>query len=206
MRTWLARRARRRRSLVAMNPQTFAQDIGAVEPGGYIFYNSTKPMPPRLLREDLTVLGVPLTEICAREYSEPRQRQLYKNIIYVGALAALLDIEPRGSRQADRRAVQGQGAPFGRQPRRAQDRLRPGEDALRLPASSARAPRRGSRRPHSGRGQFRRRSSARSTAGRRYAPGTRSRSRPRSRKHSSAIAPASASIRRRARKLRHRAG
>jgi 2-oxoglutarate ferredoxin oxidoreductase subunit alpha len=79
--------------LVAMNPQTFAQDIGAIEPGGYIFYDSTKPMPPSLLRDDVTVLGVPLTEICATEYSDPRQRQLYKNIIYVGALAALLDIE-----------------------------------------------------------------------------------------------------------------
>ena len=79
--------------LVAMNPQTFAQDIGAIEPGGYIFYDSTKPMPLSLLRRDVTVLGVPLTEICAKEYSEPRQRQLYKNIIYVGALAALLDIE-----------------------------------------------------------------------------------------------------------------
>ncbi len=79
--------------LVAMNPQTFAQDVGAVEPGGYIFYDSTKPMPPSLLRDDLTVLGVPLTEICTAEYSDPRQRQLYKNIVYVGALAALLDIE-----------------------------------------------------------------------------------------------------------------
>ena len=79
--------------LVAMNPQTFAQDIGAIESGGYIFYDSTKPMPPSLLRDDLTVLGVPLTEICATKYSDQRQRQLYKNIIYVGALAALLDIE-----------------------------------------------------------------------------------------------------------------
>ncbi|MBV9287251.1 MAG: 2-oxoacid:acceptor oxidoreductase subunit alpha [Hyphomicrobiales bacterium] len=79
--------------LVAMNPQTFAQDIGAVESGGYIFYDSTKPMAPSLMRDDVTVLGVPLTEICTAQYSDPRQRQLYKNIIYVGALAALLDIE-----------------------------------------------------------------------------------------------------------------
>jgi 2-oxoglutarate/2-oxoacid ferredoxin oxidoreductase subunit alpha len=79
--------------LVAMNPQTFAQDIAAIEPGGYLFYDSTRPMPASMLRDDLTVLGVPLTEICTAEYSDPRQRQLYKNIIYVGALAALLDID-----------------------------------------------------------------------------------------------------------------
>ncbi len=79
--------------LVAMNPQTFAQDIAAIEPGGYLFYNSTRPMPASMLRDDLTVLGVPLTQICTAEYSDPRQRQLYKNIVYVGALAALLDID-----------------------------------------------------------------------------------------------------------------
>jgi len=79
--------------LVAMNPQTFAQDIAAIEPGGYLFYDSTRPVPASMLRDDLTVLGVPLTEICTAEYSDPRQRQLYKNIVYVGALAALLDID-----------------------------------------------------------------------------------------------------------------
>jgi 2-oxoglutarate/2-oxoacid ferredoxin oxidoreductase subunit alpha len=79
--------------LVAMNPQTFAKDIAAIDPGGYLFYDSTRPMPASALRDDLTVIGMPLTEICAAEYADPRQRQLYKNIVYVGALAALLDID-----------------------------------------------------------------------------------------------------------------
>jgi 2-oxoglutarate ferredoxin oxidoreductase subunit alpha len=79
--------------LVAMNPQTFAKDIAAIDPGGYLFYDSTRPMPASALRGDLTVIGMPLTEICAAEYADPRQRQLYKNIVYVGALAALLDID-----------------------------------------------------------------------------------------------------------------
>ena len=79
--------------LVAMNPQTFAQDVASIEAGGYLFYDSTRPMPPSALRDDITVLGMPLTEICTAEYSDPRQRQLYKNIVYVGALAALLDID-----------------------------------------------------------------------------------------------------------------
>ena len=56
-------------------------------------YDSTRPAAAALARDDIVVLGLPLTEICNAEYSDPRQRQLYKNIIYVGALAALLDIE-----------------------------------------------------------------------------------------------------------------
>jgi len=79
--------------MVAMNPQTWDKDLADIEPGGYLLYDSTKPMPKSKFRDDITVIGVPLTAICNREYSDPRQRQLLKNIIYVGALAALLDID-----------------------------------------------------------------------------------------------------------------
>ena len=79
--------------MVAMNPQTFDKDIAAIEPGGYLFYDSTKPLPKAKFREDITVIGVPLTAICNREYTDARQRQLFKNIIYVGALTALLDMD-----------------------------------------------------------------------------------------------------------------
>ena len=79
--------------MVAMNPQTFDKDIAGIEPGGYLFYDSTKPLPASKFREDITVIGVPLTAICNREYSDPRQRQLFKNIIYIGVLTALLDMD-----------------------------------------------------------------------------------------------------------------
>ncbi|MDE1969246.1 MAG: 2-oxoacid:acceptor oxidoreductase family protein, partial [Alphaproteobacteria bacterium] len=79
--------------MVAMNPQTWAQDVTSIDPGGYLFYDSTKPMPPSKFRDDITVIGMPLTEICNQAYSDPRQRQLFKNIIYVGALASLLGID-----------------------------------------------------------------------------------------------------------------
>jgi 2-oxoglutarate ferredoxin oxidoreductase subunit alpha len=79
--------------LVAMNPQTFVQDLAGIEPGGYLFYDSTRPIAHLLTRDDIAVLGMPLTEICTAQYSDPKQRQLHKNIVYVGALAALLDIE-----------------------------------------------------------------------------------------------------------------
>jgi len=65
-----------------------------LEPGGYLFYDSTKPLPPSKFREDVTVIAMPLMAICNATYSDPRQRQLFKNIIYLGALASLLSIEP----------------------------------------------------------------------------------------------------------------
>ena len=79
--------------MIAMNPQTWDRDVAAVDAGGYLFYDSTKPMPASKFRDDITVLGVPLTAMCNREYTDPRQRQLFKNIMYVGALIALLDME-----------------------------------------------------------------------------------------------------------------
>ncbi|MDP3748064.1 MAG: 2-oxoacid:acceptor oxidoreductase subunit alpha [Phenylobacterium sp.] len=79
--------------MVAMNPQTWDRDIAEIEPGGYLFYDSTKPLPREKFRDDINVVGVPLTAICNAAYQLPRERQLFKNIIYVGALAALLGIE-----------------------------------------------------------------------------------------------------------------
>jgi len=80
--------------MVAMNPQTWEADVAEIESGGYLFYDSTRPMPPARFRDDVHVIGVPLTEIANAAYADARQRQLFKNIIYVGALSALLDIDP----------------------------------------------------------------------------------------------------------------
>ena len=79
--------------MVAMNPQTWDQDVASIEPGGYLFYDSTKPLPPSKFRTDIEIIGLPLTAICNAAYTDPRQRQLFKNIIYVGALAYLIGIE-----------------------------------------------------------------------------------------------------------------
>ena len=79
--------------MVAMNPQTWAADLAEIDPGGYLLYDSTRPRGPAELRDDITVIGMPLTEICNAVYSDPRQRQLFKNIMYVGALSVLLGIE-----------------------------------------------------------------------------------------------------------------
>ena len=79
--------------MVAMNPQTWDADLAEIEPGGYLFYDSTRPIPASRFRADVHVIGVPLTDISNTAYTDPRQRQLFKNIIYVGALSVLLDVE-----------------------------------------------------------------------------------------------------------------
>lgn len=79
--------------MVCMNPQSMAKDVASVLPGGYFLYDSTKPLHKEFIRDDINYIGIPLMEICMREYTDPRLRQLFKNIIYVGALSALLAIE-----------------------------------------------------------------------------------------------------------------
>ena len=79
--------------MLCVNPQSMERDIAEVEPGGYFVYDSTKALEPRMIRSDINYVGIPITSMCLREYSDARQRLLFKNVIYVGALAALLDIE-----------------------------------------------------------------------------------------------------------------
>ena len=78
---------------LSVNPQSMAQDIKEVRSGGYFIYDNTKPLDLRLVRDDVNIIGIPLTRICNDEYKDPRQRQLFKNVIYVGALAALLNMD-----------------------------------------------------------------------------------------------------------------
>jgi 2-oxoglutarate/2-oxoacid ferredoxin oxidoreductase subunit alpha len=77
--------------MVAMNPQTYKEDLAAVVPGGWLLYDSTMQRPWD--RADITILSVPIAEMCAQKWSNPRQRQLFKNMVYVGALTALLDMD-----------------------------------------------------------------------------------------------------------------
>jgi 2-oxoglutarate ferredoxin oxidoreductase subunit alpha len=93
--------------MVAMNPQTWDRDLAEIEPGGYLFYDSTRPLPASRLRQDVTAIGVPLTAMCNTAYEDPRQRQLFKNIIYVGALSALLDMDPEATAQLIREQFKG---------------------------------------------------------------------------------------------------
>ncbi|MFO1350872.1 MAG: 2-oxoacid:acceptor oxidoreductase subunit alpha [Gammaproteobacteria bacterium] len=79
--------------MVAMNPQTLTEDIASLSAGGFLLHDSTKPLAEALRRADIHSLGIPLTALCLDAFGDTKERQLLKNIVYVGALAALLDIE-----------------------------------------------------------------------------------------------------------------
>jgi 2-oxoglutarate/2-oxoacid ferredoxin oxidoreductase subunit alpha len=79
--------------MIAMNAQTYARDLAEVAPGGWLVYDSTWPRSKLLDREDVTVLGIPLSKMCNEQFDGARARILMKNIGYVGAVAALLDID-----------------------------------------------------------------------------------------------------------------
>jgi len=79
--------------MVCVNPQSMLNDIANVRSGGYFLYDSSKQLHSQYIREDINYIGIPLMQMCNEAYTDPRQRQLFKNIIYVGALAALFEIE-----------------------------------------------------------------------------------------------------------------
>ncbi|HYC41978.1 MAG TPA: 2-oxoacid:acceptor oxidoreductase subunit alpha [Noviherbaspirillum sp.] len=85
--------------MVAMNPQTWDADLKEIDAGGYLFYDCTREIPASRMRSDITVFAMPLTQICNDAYTDARQRQLFKNIIYIGALAALLGIDEKAIEQ-----------------------------------------------------------------------------------------------------------
>ena len=79
--------------MVSVNPQSMAKDIAAVRPGGYFMYDSSRPLEKEMHRDDIHFIGIPMIRMCQQNFDSPRQHQLLKNVIYVGALTALLNIE-----------------------------------------------------------------------------------------------------------------
>jgi 2-oxoglutarate ferredoxin oxidoreductase subunit alpha len=89
---WMARSGRVD-VMIAMNAETYGRDIAEVSPGGYLVFDSTWQRPALLTRADVTVLGVPLAQLCTENFEGARARVLMKNIMYAGVLAALLDLD-----------------------------------------------------------------------------------------------------------------
>ncbi|MCA0377362.1 MAG: 2-oxoacid:acceptor oxidoreductase subunit alpha [Gemmatimonadetes bacterium] len=79
--------------VVALNPSTYAKDVATVRPGGFLLYDSSWPLDPDLVREGITILGIPFGRICVENFQGDRDRTLLRNIVYAGSLAALLDID-----------------------------------------------------------------------------------------------------------------
>ena len=79
--------------IVAMNAETYARDIKELRPGGYLLHDSTWPLAEAIKRADIHLLGIPLAKMCRESFDKPREQVLMKNIMYAGALAALLDMD-----------------------------------------------------------------------------------------------------------------
>jgi 2-oxoglutarate/2-oxoacid ferredoxin oxidoreductase subunit alpha len=79
--------------MVATNPQSLKKDIASLKKGGYLLFDSSKTLHEEYIRGDIHYIGVPLMNICNEEFTDARQRQLFKNIVYVGALAELLNLD-----------------------------------------------------------------------------------------------------------------
>jgi len=79
--------------MVAMNAETYKHDLAEVVSGGYLIYDSTWPRHSMLKRDDITIIGVPLSKMCNETFPNARARILMKNVVYVGVLAALLDLD-----------------------------------------------------------------------------------------------------------------
>ncbi len=91
--------------MVAMNSQTYAQDVAEVREGGYLLYDSTWPLDPKLIREDVNYLGVPFSKMCNETFKESRERILMKNIAYAGHAGGAARCRHGGGRAASRRKV-----------------------------------------------------------------------------------------------------
>lgn len=79
--------------VVALNPATYAKDVATVRPGGYLVYDSSWPLEKELEREGITIIGIPFGQMCVDTFVGDRDRTLLRNIVYAGALAALLAID-----------------------------------------------------------------------------------------------------------------
>jgi 2-oxoglutarate ferredoxin oxidoreductase subunit alpha len=79
--------------VIAMNSSTYDRDVSDLQPGGWLIFDSTWPLPRNLERPDITTFGVPLAAMCNEAFDGSRERILMKNIAYVGVLAALIELD-----------------------------------------------------------------------------------------------------------------
>ncbi len=79
--------------MVAMNAETLVEDVASISPGGYLLYDNSKPLAKALKRDDIHEIAIPIASMMLPEFTDPKQRSLFKNIAYLGALAGLLNIE-----------------------------------------------------------------------------------------------------------------
>jgi len=79
--------------MVAMNAETYGEDVASIVKDGYLLYDSSKPLAREFKRQDVHEIPIPISALLLGEFTDAKERQLLKNIAYVGALSALLNID-----------------------------------------------------------------------------------------------------------------
>lgn len=79
--------------LIGVNPQSLKRDVESVREGGYFIYDNSKPLHKEFIRDDINYLGIPMIKLAMAHYDRPRLQQLFKNIIYLGAVITLIDAD-----------------------------------------------------------------------------------------------------------------
>ncbi|HEY6200425.1 MAG TPA: 2-oxoacid:acceptor oxidoreductase subunit alpha [Candidatus Binatia bacterium] len=79
--------------IVMFNDVTAAKDIHRVRDGGVIIYDDSKPLSPTLKRDGVTYFGVPANTLIQKIVPASPLRIKQRNMVYVGALAALFGID-----------------------------------------------------------------------------------------------------------------
>jgi 2-oxoglutarate/2-oxoacid ferredoxin oxidoreductase subunit alpha len=77
--------------LIAMNAETAQEDVLSLAAGAAVLYD--EPLNLSSLRNDLTFYAVPYDKLVAAVCPEAKLRKLVKNMIYVGVVAKLLDLD-----------------------------------------------------------------------------------------------------------------
>jgi 2-oxoglutarate ferredoxin oxidoreductase subunit alpha len=87
---WIARR-KEIDFLVAMNPETAEEDVRGLDPGAAVIYDEKLDL--KRYRDDLIFYPVPFDKLVAPVCPDAKLRKLVRNMIYVGVVAKLLDVD-----------------------------------------------------------------------------------------------------------------
>ena len=79
--------------MVAINAQSFMNDLNSVSAGGYFVYDNSGYINTDDFRQDINYVGIPMINLSVASFNNPRIHLLMKNVIYIGAVAAMLNID-----------------------------------------------------------------------------------------------------------------
>jgi len=88
---WIARR-KEIDFVIAMNPETAREDVLSIDPNSVVVYEETLKL--NQLRKDVSFFPVPFAKLATEITPDSRLRKLLANMLYVGVVGHLLNIDP----------------------------------------------------------------------------------------------------------------